>query len=288
MGKEDIEYSPRNHKNKIEALYENVRFPEALDWWSAHYAEDTLDVAISNARHLDPKRQEIENHVWRRIVPSNGRVLDLGCGRGFFCNRLMEALELKVNIIGVDISETILKVASVEQKSSSFVCCDALRLPFSQSTFDIVLLITAIEQMEEPLLILQEADRILRNNGYLYLCIHKPYIDPLIGVPIVLLRFIRDRYNIFKSNKYPIKSKHEKFIGFKGALTELRRELKISVSNIGFELVESGALLNQMEWRIYKYINPVLIPPLIKFGSWLNRLPINYYKDLEYWLIRKP
>ena len=74
--------SNRSHKTKLEALYQDVRFPEAIDWWAAHYAENEMDVAISNARHLDPCRQAIENNVWRRIVPANGMVLDLACGEG--------------------------------------------------------------------------------------------------------------------------------------------------------------------------------------------------------------
>jgi hypothetical protein len=43
-----------------------------------------------------------------------------------------------------------------------------------------------------------------------------------------------------------------------------------------------------MEWAVYKKLAPWAIPELICVGEWLNRLPFGYYKNLEYWLLRKP
>lgn len=270
------------HKEAIESLYSNVRFPNAIDWWTAHYAQSDVDVAISNARHLDPTRQAIENEVWRRIVPVGGQVLDLACGRGFFSQRLRGALDGAVRIIGVDLSETILRVAQVEQEGMPLVLGNAERLPFTEGAFDVVLAISTFEHMEEPRPIIEEIYRVLKPQGYLYISLHKPFLDPFI-VPSLAKRFFelvrrRDQRDI------PSEYTH---IGYKGPLRELRRNLQVWLSGAGFEWVESRALLHQLEWGVYKKVIPGAVPGLVRIGRWLNRLPFTYYKNLEYWLLRK-
>lgn len=271
-----------SHKNKLEDLYEDIKFPEAIDWWAGHNAKDELDVAISNARHLDATRQTIENKIWRRIVPVGGQVLDLACGRGFFSWRLMTELDETVKITGIDLSETILRVAKAEQKGIPFVLGNAEALPFPGGTFDAILVISAFEHMEDPLPIIEEIYRVLKPLGYLYLCLHKPFIDPFVlsGVAKRFYRLIGRLARRVTSGEYPL-------IGYKGTLRELRRNLRTWLSETGFERVESRTLLHQLDWGVYKMAAPWSVPYLIRLGQQLNRLPLNYYKNLEYWLLRK-
>ena len=118
------------HKKRLEQLYQNVKFPQAIDWWVAHFAQDEMDIAISNARHLDPVRQKIENEVWKKIVPQSGAVLDLGIGRGFFSKRVSEVCAGNPNLFGLDLSEAILQQAKVEHQEISFVLGAAEKMPF--------------------------------------------------------------------------------------------------------------------------------------------------------------
>jgi ubiquinone/menaquinone biosynthesis C-methylase UbiE len=155
------------HREKIEELYKRIRFPEAIDWWASCYAMDELDVMISNARHLDPIRKEIENEVWRRIVPSGGLVLDLACGRGFFSWRVHKALEGKARIIGVDLSETILRAAHDQYRHIDFVIGDAEQMPFKSDIFTNVLVISSLEHMENPRHAIKEIYRVLKPGGSL-------------------------------------------------------------------------------------------------------------------------
>jgi SAM-dependent methyltransferase len=279
-----------SHRSKIEGLYRDIRFPEAIDWWSAHYAQDERDVAISNARHLDPTRQAIENDVWQRITPANGRVLDLACGRGFFSRRLREAVARPVRVVGIDLAETILRVAQSEQGWMQVVLCTAERLPFQEDTFDVILLISAIEQMEHPESLVPELERVLRPRGHLYLCLHKPYLDPFI-LPVLArwsLSLAEAGYRRIRPRLPEPAQPADERVGYSGTLGDLRRNLRIWLRDAGFEWVESMALLHQFEWRLYKRFVPWAIPFLLQLGQHLNRLPLSYYKNLEYWLLRKP
>jgi len=275
--------SNRSHKTKLEALYQDVRFPEAIDWWAAHYAENEMDVAISNARHLDPCRQAIENNVWRRIVPANGMVLDLACGRGFFSGRLRHNLGSSARVIGLDLSETILRVARAEQKGIPFVLGTAENLPFAENIFDAAMLISAVEQMENPGLAIMETLRVLKPRGYLYLCIHKPFLDPLV-FPSVAQKILR----LIKEPAWRDGSRENTEMGYQGTLRELRRSLQNLLPTTKLQWVESRTLLHQLEWKLYKSVVPWAVPGLIRMGQFLNRLPFRHYKNLEYWLLQKP
>ncbi|MFC1856757.1 class I SAM-dependent methyltransferase [Thermodesulfobacteriota bacterium] len=277
------------HKKRLEQLYQNVKFPQAIDWWVAHFARDEMDIAISNARHLDPVRQKIENRVWKKIVPQNGAVLDLGIGRGFFSKRLSEVCAGNLNLFGMDLSEAILQQVKVEHQEISLVLGAAEKMPFRENAFDDVLVISTLEHIADSEPVIPEIKRILKPRGYLYLCLHKPFLDPFILPTLAKRAFARIREMGFTispaGNEKTITDTPE--IGFKGPLRKLRWNLKKWLSEAGFEWVDSGTLLPQWEWRLYKKLVPRAIPGLIRIGQRLNRLPFDYYKDLEYWLLRK-
>ena len=279
----------QRHKIKLEQLYGNVNFPEAIDWWAARFAEDEMDIAISNARHLDPVRQNIENKIWKKIVPGGGIVLDLGIGRGFFSNRLIETFGGNVNLIGLDLSEAILQQTKAAHREVSLVLGEAEKSPFRKNSFDVVMVISTFEHIEDSEPVIPEIKRILKPQGYLYLCLHKPFLDPFILPTLVKRAFeLMKKMGFgtgFAGNAKP--NKDIPGIGFKGPLRKLRRSLKKWLLEAGLEWVESGTLLHQLEWRLYKKLTPRAIPGLIRIGQRLNRLPFDYYKDLEYWLLRK-
>lgn len=85
------------------------------------------------------------------------RTLEVGCGAGVLRGRLP-------NWIGVDVSEAA--VRRVPDRHPAVVAA-AEALPFSESTFDLVVMFNLIEHLSEPQLALDEAVRLLRPGGYL-------------------------------------------------------------------------------------------------------------------------
>lgn len=99
-------------------------------------------------------------------IPTSSSCLDVGCGDGsqygtWLSNRVS-------SYIGVDVSQTALDLANSNGLLTRHVA-DASSLPFSDQTFDVVLLIDVIEHLSFPLPALVEARRVLRPGGFIFL-----------------------------------------------------------------------------------------------------------------------
>ncbi len=93
-------------------------------------------------------------------------LLDIGCGTGHF-SFWFHSLGLKVT--GIDLSLEMLKVAKskLKNKEIKFFRGNASLLPFSDDSFDLVVLITTLEFASNPGQILSEAFRVCRSRIFL-------------------------------------------------------------------------------------------------------------------------
>ncbi len=74
--------------------------------------------------------------------PSEGRVLDVGCGTGWFTRRL--ALQPGLHVTGLDLDPNFLAFARSRDAGSTYLQGDALALPFADNSFDSVFSIAAL------------------------------------------------------------------------------------------------------------------------------------------------
>ena len=88
----------------------------------------------------------------------SGKVLDIGSGIGEF-------LELYSKAIGIDVD--IECVSFCQSKGLNCLHADVYRLPFSDNSFDGVLLNNILEHLEKPEDAFSEIKRTLRNNDRL-------------------------------------------------------------------------------------------------------------------------
>jgi SAM-dependent methyltransferase len=113
---------------------------------------------------------------WRPVIPtisdfysltSSSRVLDVGCGKGFFLFDLVSAIP-GIGAEGIDISEYAVSNALPSVKPHMKVG-NAKRLPYADSTFDLVISINTIHNLELADLIrsLHEIERVSRGNAFL-------------------------------------------------------------------------------------------------------------------------
>lgn len=91
-----------------------------------------------------------------------GKCLEIGVGTGWFASRLRCRY-------GIDPAYKMLEHAS--RRGIDVVLGRGERLPFRSSVFDTVLLIVTLCFVDDPLLILEEAVRVLRKEGRLITCI---------------------------------------------------------------------------------------------------------------------
>lgn len=107
--------------------------------------------------------------VFRHVGPVQGRTaLDVGCGTGLYSIRLSEA---GADVTAVDVSRKMLEIAQHKSKDRGqyvwYEQADMQKLPYESNTFDLVVSITALEFVSDPLAGLMEMARVLRPGGKL-------------------------------------------------------------------------------------------------------------------------
>jgi SAM-dependent methyltransferase len=100
------------------------------------------------------------------------RVLDLGCGYGFYTHYLSS---IGGNVIGCDGSEQMIQIAKTKYPDNNFDVVDIIKpLPYEKSTFDIVFcnqVLMDIDCLED---VYREVYKVLKPNGVFYFSIVHP------------------------------------------------------------------------------------------------------------------
>ncbi|MDD4980096.1 MAG: methyltransferase domain-containing protein [Candidatus Omnitrophica bacterium] len=92
----------------------------------------------------------------KKVVPKKGEGLEIGVGTGRFASRL----GIKY---GVDPSENMLKIS--KKRGIDARHAQGERLPFDSSIFDYVAIIITLCFVKDPIKVLIEAKRVLKNRG---------------------------------------------------------------------------------------------------------------------------
>lgn len=102
-----------------------------------------------------------------RHMPAEARrVLDLGCGTGFF---LAELDRLRPGAVGLDISHAMLRVSEQYVPGARLVTADAERLPFADRSFDAIFCKGSLHHTRDHVRFLENCRRALSAHGVLIL-----------------------------------------------------------------------------------------------------------------------
>lgn len=116
---------------------------------------------------------EYKYFVWkilRRGIRS-GRVLDIGTGSGLLAIELAKAKGGHFDIVAVDISENMVRKAVENARQAgvedriSFLVSTAAALPFPDDSFDFVLSYASLHHWFEPVTVLDEVARVVKDTG---------------------------------------------------------------------------------------------------------------------------
>ena len=113
---------------------------------------------------------------WQPVVPTfqahycltgESSVLDVGCGKGFMLHDMAELIP-GITVAGIDISEYAIENAMPDMRSRVRVG-NAIALPFDDDTFDVVISINTVHNLErnECARALQEIERIQRKGAFI-------------------------------------------------------------------------------------------------------------------------
>jgi ubiquinone/menaquinone biosynthesis C-methylase UbiE len=121
---------------------------------------------------LNPARRLVQSP--RRTIAATGvrsdaRVLELGCGPGFFSPFVVQAAA-NGQVVLADIQAEMLRLARgrlVSQRAVSYVQADGSALPLASRSFDAVIIATVLGEIPDPGACIREVRRILRPDGTL-------------------------------------------------------------------------------------------------------------------------
>lgn len=102
--------------------------------------------------------------LMREIPNRPKKVLDVGCGTGFFTSKIKKVTGAEV--YGIDISKKALKLARKHGIRTGLADLNK-RFPFKDGEFDMVNCGEVIEHMYNPDNLLREINRVLKKGGYL-------------------------------------------------------------------------------------------------------------------------
>jgi len=141
------------------------------------YDRDHLRRMLANEADMAFKRRAEAVFDFLAIRPGD-RVLDLGCGRGFFLN-IVRALVPGVDAIGVELDRPLLNIARNRMADIQVASAGAYHLPFADGSFDKVLFTEVLEHIPDDVAAMREVARVLAPGGTLALT------TPHLGYPFL-------------------------------------------------------------------------------------------------------
>jgi ubiquinone/menaquinone biosynthesis C-methylase UbiE len=126
--------------------------------------------------------------VFDRLVATSGakpgdKVLDIGCGSGYFTRRVAPVVSPDGTVVGIDPSEPMLEYASGHTPGNCrFQTAAAEDLPFDDASFDLIVSSLAFHHIptEHRADAVREMFRVLRSGGRLFIADVRPPNTPIL------------------------------------------------------------------------------------------------------------
>jgi len=117
-----------------------------------------------NPRFWTPVVPTLQEHF---TLTSDSNLLDVGCAKGFMLHDIAEAIP-GINLKGIDVSEYAITNV-IEDVSDNVQVADARELPFEDNSFDVVISINTVHNLEKDGLAkaLQEIERVSRGKSFI-------------------------------------------------------------------------------------------------------------------------
>ena len=147
--------------------------------YKTHYQTDAE--AIVDPEALDPVRRASEDRRMETLlrlleVQPGERLLDIGCGSGWFGDRCQRK---GVDVWALDIGRTGVAGAKARfPQAATYQVGDLYYLPFATASFDAVVLSEVVEHLENIDAAIAEARRVLRPGGRLLVSV--PYRETIV------------------------------------------------------------------------------------------------------------
>lgn len=129
-----------------------------------YFQEETVKNYESWYQGKYKRADKLEKALLKKLLDAIGpaeSLLEVGCGTAHF-TRWFESVGL--SCYGLDLSDLMLNEAKKLWNSTRLLRGDSSHLPFKDDSFDIVALITSMEYMPNPVMVLREGLRVARKG----------------------------------------------------------------------------------------------------------------------------
>jgi len=150
--------------NKSKQYYDGIYSSGSEEHWEKAPGKDVIIGALQHYFKIG-------------AYPKNAKIIDIGCGSGFFINRIRyEVLNNEFEFYGVDISPKAIEKAQKRYFGINFTCEDGANTHFGNEEFDVIVSYGTYEHIKNPAIGIKELARILRRGG-LFFC-----MMPTLGI----------------------------------------------------------------------------------------------------------
>lgn len=158
-GNHNFDISKYGHVNLLLSNQKNSKIPgdnKEMVLSRKNYLEKGYYIGISNGvnqiieKYLDSKKEL--------------KILDIGCGEGYYTNRLKEkldTLDVKSDIVGIDISKEAIISAAKSYKNMEWIVASASSLPIEDESLDFIICMFAKIIPEEKMRTLKKGGKLI-------------------------------------------------------------------------------------------------------------------------------
>ncbi len=175
-----------------------------MDWTELKYTGERL---VPDKSPQEIYQEHIERYIFAVDYTKDKIVLDVACGTGYGITHISKHGALAA--VGVDFSMESLSYAGQrygKHAPVSLVCADAIRLPFGDNSFDVIVSFETIEHLSQYPSFLEESRRLLNNDG-LFICStpNKKIFSPNVSKPpnpFHVIEFMPEEFSLLVRRYY--------------------------------------------------------------------------------------
>lgn len=135
---------------------------KVAQWYDKHLADDDT----YHAKVVLP-------NLFRLIdLQKDQSLLELGCGQGYFLEKLFEQSQ---NITGVDIGKELIDIAQKNNPKIKYIVASADdETILKGETYDVIIIVLALQNMKDLNKVVDNINRLLAENGRVYIVLNHP------------------------------------------------------------------------------------------------------------------
>ena len=135
------------------------------------------DFAQKYAKHHQKMTEKFGHEYAKKLTSRKfkpGKIIDVGCGAGGTALVLAKKFP-DCEVVGIDLSELLLKIAEKSVQAAKlgervkFEKADVQQIPYPDNSFEVVINLNMVHLVEDPIKMLNEMERILKPEGFLFI-----------------------------------------------------------------------------------------------------------------------